>query len=402
MSESPAKTATTSTSPKGSPSKEEVDAATEALNHFAQGKRHLLVGDVTSAVNSLQEACRMLAEQHGETSPECGDAYFYYGKALLDLARMENGVLGNALDGVPEGDDMENSQVEDPEKMTDGEREEVSEEVGKALEENFKELSEKDKTKENGAQNGEAKEGEEKNGEAKENGEKSKDEEKMEVEKETKETKDEAEAEKKEGQTEEDAESQEEDGDSQEEDGEEAEGEEGTEGEETKEGEEGEKTEEDEEEVSNLQLSWEMLELAKVIYEKQKEEKPEMKKKIAQVFLKLGEVGLESENYTQSVEDFKSCLKIQEEVLQADDRCIAETHYQLGVANSFADEFDLAIECFSTAVKIIETRISNLEPYRRKRKGGLKSRRKGTLKRLNSPSTLNKEKLMSSTRFYQR
>lgn len=30
----------------------------------------------------------------------------------------------------------------------------------------------------------------------------------------------------------------------------------------------GEKTEEDEEEVSNLQLSWEMLELAKVIYQK--------------------------------------------------------------------------------------------------------------------------------------
>lgn len=36
-----------------------------------------------------------------------------------------------------------------------------------------------------------------------------------------------------------------------------------------------------------------------------------MAKKVAQVYLKLGEVGLESENYTQGIEDFKQCLQIQ-------------------------------------------------------------------------------------------
>merc|ERR1711922_123381 len=78
---------------------------------------------------------------------ECADAYYYYGKALLDLARMESGVFGNALDGVPEGEDANNSQVEDPEKMTEEERDNVEKEVGDALDENFKAMTEKQEEK---------------------------------------------------------------------------------------------------------------------------------------------------------------------------------------------------------------------------------------------------------------
>ena len=56
-------------------------------------------------MNQFQEACSLLSKAYGETAKECADAYFCYGQALLDLARMENGVLGNALQGVPETDD---------------------------------------------------------------------------------------------------------------------------------------------------------------------------------------------------------------------------------------------------------------------------------------------------------
>merc|ERR1739838_1138899 len=47
--------------------------------------------------------------------------------------------------------------------------------------------------------------------------------------------------------------------------------------------------------------------------------------------------------------------------MEADDRCLAETHYQLGVAYSFSDDFDKSIASFSKALKIIEDRVTNLE-----------------------------------------
>ncbi|XP_060569045.1 sodium- and chloride-dependent taurine transporter-like [Ruditapes philippinarum] len=54
-------------------------------------------GSLRKNVNQFQEACAILSKAYGETAKECADAYFCYGQALLDLARMENGVLGNAL-----------------------------------------------------------------------------------------------------------------------------------------------------------------------------------------------------------------------------------------------------------------------------------------------------------------
>merc|ERR1711970_628134 len=106
------------------------------------------VKDLESAVENFAKSCELLSAVFGDTSYECADAYYYYGKALLDLARMESGVFGNALDGVPEGEDANNSQVEDPEKMTEEERENVEKEVGDALDENFKAMTEKQETRE--------------------------------------------------------------------------------------------------------------------------------------------------------------------------------------------------------------------------------------------------------------
>merc|ERR1719173_307083 len=63
-----------------------------------------------------------------------------YGKALLELSRVESGVLGNALDGVDmesKPTDVKDALVEDTEAMTTDEKSEIEEKVADALEENF-------------------------------------------------------------------------------------------------------------------------------------------------------------------------------------------------------------------------------------------------------------------------
>merc|ERR1719445_1717997 len=114
----------------------------EAMGNLAAGKRNLLINDISGAVSSFAEACKMMGEIYGETAAECGEAFFYYGKALLEMARMENGVLENGLGGVPEGDDKECSGIEDPEKMSEEEKEDVAKKVGDAIDEMNKKAEE--------------------------------------------------------------------------------------------------------------------------------------------------------------------------------------------------------------------------------------------------------------------
>eukprot|EP00092_Neocalanus_flemingeri_P006185 GFUD01006657.1.p1 GENE.GFUD01006657.1~~GFUD01006657.1.p1 ORF type:complete len:514 (+),score=171.92 GFUD01006657.1:58-1542(+) len=344
---------------EASPSKKNdetpADQKAQALMALSTGKRHMLCQDIPAAVESLGEACELMSVEFGEKAPECAEAYFYYGKALLEMARLESGVLGNALDGVPEeGDDANDSQVEDPEKVTEEERTEVEGKVGEAMEENYDEcenakiLSKKDsKVTTNGDTNGVH----DKDGES----EKSEEDEEMEG-----------------------GESQEEEGAAGEADADglkEAEAEksetDSVEGE-KKEGEDAAAQEvEDEDDPSNLQLAWEMLELAKMVFTEQLEgEKkgsitPEVKttieKKLCETFLTLGEVSLENENYVQAVEDLSLCLDRQKASLPSDSRSIAETHYQLGVALGFHMKFEEAVVSLEAAIAVLDSRITNLK-----------------------------------------
>merc|ERR1712119_11917 len=291
----------------------------DANSLLATGKRHLLVGDVPAAVSCLARCCELLSAQFGETAKECAESYFYYGKSLLELSRMESGVLGNALEGVPEDSDekVDTSQVEDPEKLTKDEKSEVEDKVAEAFDYNYK-TSEIIQDEEEAAMDG---------AENETDGSGMEDEELQEEDMET----DDSPVKKMSPKAKQDSEKK------------------GT---------------EDEEEPSNLQLAWEVLELAKVVYTKliatEIKDKDFFEERLCSTMLHLGEVSIENENYKQAVEDIKLCLTKQEK-MPKDARLTAEIHYHLGLAQAFHQQFDESIESHKAAIAILKERTKNLK-----------------------------------------
>ncbi|XP_043376351.1 nuclear autoantigenic sperm protein isoform X14 [Dermochelys coriacea] len=257
-----------------------MDVDGEAKKLLGLGQKHLVLGNIPAAVNAFQEAASILGKKYGETADECAEAFFYYGKSLLELARMENGVLGNALEGV-QVEEEEGEKVEDDSMVENADN--IDETEGSDEED-----KENDKTEDN----------------------------------------------KENDSTIEDKSFQ----------------------------------ESEEDEVGNLELAWDMLELAKVIYKRQ--ETKEAQLHAAQAHLKLGEVSIESENYAQAIEEFQACLALQQKYLEAHDRLLAESHYQLALAYHYNSQFDEAILQFSKSVEVIDKRMVMLTERIKKAEGG--------------------------------
>ncbi|XP_041127341.1 histone-binding protein N1/N2-like isoform X2 [Polyodon spathula] len=370
-----------------------VDVLEEANKLIGTGNKNLVMGDIPAAVNAFQEACGMLAQKYGDTADECAEAFFLCGKSLLELARVENGVLGNALEGVPEeedgvgeGEKKEDSKIESADNLDEKTRDELREQVYDAMAEKegedktekekteeqsgSSEKAEEDKTitptKEENKTKSPAKEGKGKTSTPKKEEEQEKEEaalqEGMEAEekcsmphnggdsREAKELQSEPVEDGEKGATEETEEAMQEG-----EDGEEEEDEEEGEGEAT--AEDGKESEE--EEVGNLQLAWEMLEIAKVIYKRKESKEDQLF--AAQAHLKLGEISVESGNYPQATEDFQECLAIQKQHLEPHSRLLAETHYQLGLVFGYINQYSKAIEHFNHSVEVIESRLAMLK-----------------------------------------
>ncbi|KAF5903204.1 histone-binding protein N1/N2-like isoform X2, partial [Clarias magur] len=352
-------------------SQNSVDVAEEAKKLIGTGNRHLVMGDVVSAVSVFQEACGMLAEKFGDTADECGEAFFLCGKSLLELARMENSVLGNALEGVPEesseeGEKQNDSKIESAENLDEEARDELREQVYDAMsEKNDSQEGEQKVDKENqdvkkdddGAAvvqetkstenlpkcegQSAAKSESDKDGSLKQDDAMVTKEGEEDAEEDVKQTEEPSGSEEKAEPMEEDA--GDDDDDDEDDDEEEADA----------------NAEDKEEEVGNLQLAWEMLEVAKVIYKRKESEEDQLM--AAQIFLKLGEVGAESGNYSQALEDFQECLAIQLKHLPSHSRLLAETHYQLGTTFSYTEQYSQAIQHFNNSIKVIESRLAMLQ-----------------------------------------
>lgn len=339
-------------------------AFTDPATAISHGKRHLLVRDYTMAVTALAQACQLLAEKHGDTADELGEPYLLYGRALLGLAREEAGVLGGGVPGTEETeeDDEEDEEEAEDEKLSNIDEKEdeesedhtdngtVSDEKEKTGVENKAEDSKTDE--ESKKLETEKKEEKIESNNEKEKVEKSELDDKTEDNKITKEAieKPEKEDEKPEAGSSKDTShvngpscSSDHNGDVKkngENDGEDI------------------GNEDEEDEVNNLQVAWEVLELAKLVLLKRGQTGWKL---LADAYRLLGEVAMEGGNFQGALNDLHRCLELLQQIEPREPRAIAEIHYQLALAHSLGNEFDASIEEFNKATELLETRIKELE-----------------------------------------
>uniref|UniRef100_A0A663M7T4 Nuclear autoantigenic sperm protein n=1 Tax=Athene cunicularia TaxID=194338 RepID=A0A663M7T4_ATHCN len=237
-----------------------MDVDGESKKLLGLGQKHLVMGNIPAAVNAFQEAASLLGKKYGETADECAEAFFYYGKSLLELARYANRFRRSNKCSRSSTFLIETEESEEEDKENE-----------KAEDDKENELTVEDK-------------------------------------------------------------------------------------------------ESEEDEIGNLELAWEMLELAKIIYKRQETKEGQLH--AAQAHLKLGEVSIESENYMQAIEEFQACLALQQKYLEAHDRLLAESHYQLALAYHYNSQFDEAVLQFGKSVEVIDKRMAMLTERIKKAESG--------------------------------
>jgi len=97
---------------------------------------------VPTTVEDLSEVCEVFSKTYGEDAEECAEPFLLYGKALLEMSKIESLVLDNAFEGFTFDCEEENpdfSQVENPEDLVKDEVGEIDLQVEEAFDYNFAE-----------------------------------------------------------------------------------------------------------------------------------------------------------------------------------------------------------------------------------------------------------------------
>lgn len=96
--------------------------------------------------------------------------------------------------------------------------------------------------------------------------------------------------------------------------------------------------EEDDDDVANLQVAWEVLELAVSIFTRQ----PNQAKNLADCFMELAGISFENSNFEAAIKDFTKALAILQDLTEPDNREFAEVHYKVGLAYIMLEQFEEA------------------------------------------------------------
>lgn len=81
----------------------------------------------------------------------------------------------------------------------------------------------------------------------------------------------------------------------------------------------------------DFNAAWEVLDLARTIYSKQDGDSEEVKLKLADTYIMLGDVSLETEKFSLAIRDYEAALALKTQIFSISSRHIAEAHYKLSI-----------------------------------------------------------------------
>ncbi|KAJ7156100.1 hypothetical protein C8R43DRAFT_999365 [Mycena crocata] len=119
----------------------------------------------------------------------------------------------------------------------------------------------------------------------------------------------------------------------------------------------------DAEPEDDFNAAWEVLDLARAIYAKQTEDgaDEDVQLKLADTYIALGDVSLETEKFDQAITDYEAGLALKDGLLPRSSRQIAEAHYKLSmVLDLTSGRLGDAITHAERALESIECRLADL------------------------------------------
>ncbi|KAL3125486.1 hypothetical protein niasHT_009935 [Heterodera trifolii] len=266
---------------------------------LAERHKLMLAQSFYDASVVLCKAAELSSKFFGDFAPQSFLPHFNYGKALIEVARLES------LPIKPPVEDIDESDEEDEEE------EEQGEELQSKIEE-VEDQQQKEKTGEKGGEKGTDECAEERDGEQQDEAEKASNE-MAEV---TLKTDNEEEEANEDGGDEDDG-----------------------------------------------QIAWESLEVARKISENQmkSDEAKLWTERKSDVLVALGDCMTVTENFPLALEEFTSALAIRKELFGEADRRTAEVYFWIGRTHKLMDDFKTAAEHFENAKKVLEAVIAAKE-----------------------------------------
>ncbi|KAJ7020622.1 hypothetical protein C8F04DRAFT_974078 [Mycena alexandri] len=129
---------------------------------------------------------------------------------------------------------------------------------------------------------------------------------------------------------------------------------------------EGDDDDADAEPEDDFNAAWEVLDLARALYARQTEEGededvPHVQLKLADTYIALGDVSLETEKFDQATNDYEAGLKLKQKLLPYSSRQIAEVHCKLSIVlDVTSGRLGDAITHAERAVESVEGRLAEL------------------------------------------